>query len=97
MQTQDGCNNCRFHSKEERPKPINEAGFDDLVEIADEPEVFYLCRNPAVTLGKETQEIGRIPVFCDNWQASEKDKTISEADLAMARYEARQKYRKEEE
>jgi hypothetical protein len=78
----DNCSNCRFHSKQEQDRPIDKAGFDDVVEFADEPDILYFCQAP-----DEPFEVGLEPIHCDKW---EPPKPVSpEVDKLMAKFEER--------
>jgi hypothetical protein len=78
------CKTCRFHSCEQRERPVDVA-LDSVVEFGD-PEPFYTCRAPAGP--HRDQEIGFEPVYCDAYEVVQARST-SHADELMARFAAR--------
>lgn len=78
------CANCRYHSAENREKPVEAAGFDSIVEFGD-PQPFYICRS---NVGPHAgREIGFDPVHCDSYEPPKPHQI--DLDDMIARFEAR--------
>jgi len=83
------CANCAKHSVEQVPARVEES-FDEYVEFSDETVDSYICMagETPIGIGKEPKTGDQIK---DCYKEPAKKEALSEADKAVARFEARMK------
>jgi hypothetical protein len=68
MTTTKDCRDCKHHSASQRPRVVDQTGFDDQIEFSDEDETVYVCQASEGPYANG-KEVGTIPVSCSSWAA----------------------------
>ena len=82
-----GCLDCRYHAREERVKALRVVDPAlEIVEYADEPQIFVVCRHSSAGRGREVAPIEAEPgADCELWEAGEKRGLSDELRALLAR------------